>query len=253
MLTFFLTHSYHLLLLPSHFPSFPLPLSFSFTVLYSACPFLLALLSPFPRWFVCSLSFFPSLSLFFFFFLFFFFLRRFFWFRFYIATSVSPLREPDSLSLPRSGLFHSIDIYPSPLGELAEWSRWLVPSARLLFLSRGGQRVLILCRKVVRNPPDPFGRPRMTLILKYYLGPPPVRARDGHSFLSLSLSLFPSLPLSPSFLFFFYLVSLSCVFLSPSFGSTAVNSGSRLSSSSEIFQTSRSSTNFTRIFLRYNS
>lgn len=63
MLTFFLTHSYHLLLLPSHFPSFPLPLSFSFTVLYSACPFLLALLSPFPRWFVCSLSFSPSLSL----------------------------------------------------------------------------------------------------------------------------------------------------------------------------------------------
>ena len=69
-----------------------------------------------------------------------------------------------------------------------------------LSLWRGGQRVLILCRKVVRNPPDPFGRPRMTLILKYYLGPPPSpspghRARDGLSFLSrpLSLSLFSSL------------------------------------------------------------
>ena len=188
---------------PSATLTLSLPSLFLFhTLLHSARPSLLALLSPFPRWFVCSLS------------LYFLFslpftslppllrrcrlaplLRRLFFlsFRTYVERRPSLLRANRALarSFLRSGLFHSIDIYPSPLGQLAEWSRWLVPSARLLFLSRGGQRVLILCRKVVRNPPDPFARPRMTLILKYYLGPPPVPPR-------VTASLFSS-DLCPSF------------------------------------------------------
>lgn len=60
------------------------------------------------------------------------------------------------------------------LFTLRSFSLFLSPS---LFLSRDGQELLILCRKLVRGPPDLFGWARMTLILKYYLDPPPPRGR----------------------------------------------------------------------------
>lgn len=59
-----------------------------------------------------------------------------------------------------------------------------------LFLSRGGQELLILCRKLVRGPPDLFGWARMTLILKYYLAPPPPPPRGR-------ARVCPPLPLPP--------------------------------------------------------
>ena len=52
------------------------------------------------------------------------------------------------------------------------WQLFLHSLSSLLLQSRWVE-VLILCRKVVRSPPNLFGRPCMTLILKYYLSPFP--------------------------------------------------------------------------------
>lgn len=81
------------------------------------------------------------------------------------------LRAVLSLSLDPTGFSRRCASRSSPLFILVFASPLSFPLS--LFLSRGGQELLILCRKLVRGPPDLFGWARMTLILKYYLAPPP--------------------------------------------------------------------------------
>lgn len=103
------------------------------------------------------------------------------------SSSSTPSVSSVSLYLPSRHLFLSLGptgfsgrcasrSWPlfTLLFTLRPFSLFLSPS---LLLPRGGQELLILCRKLVRGPPDLFGWARMTLILKYYLGPPPPRGR----------------------------------------------------------------------------